>query len=101
MNDCFEQIDFDPESIGFKSLPTMSKHIVDAMLPGQHIQEYDKMTCEPHPSCLRCYAGIPEFLRTDLPSAPKSMKIRREELPVICMNTMIHRTPLWPCLRFP
>ena len=38
------------------------------------------MTCEPHPSCHRCYAGIPEFLRTDLPSAPKSMKIRREEI---------------------
>jgi hypothetical protein len=36
MNNCFEQIDFDPESIGFKSFPTMSKHIVDAMLPGQH-----------------------------------------------------------------
>ena len=36
MNDCFEQIDFDPESIGFKSFPTLSKHIVDAMLPGQH-----------------------------------------------------------------
>ena len=30
-----------------------------------------------------------------------AMKIRREDLPVICMNTMIHRTPLWPCLRFP
>ena len=38
------------------------------------------MTCEPHPSCHRCYAGIAEYLRTDLPSAPKSMKIRREEL---------------------
>ena len=38
------------------------------------------MTCEPHPSCHRCYAGIPEFLRTDLPSAPKSMNIRREEI---------------------
>ncbi len=36
MNDCFQQIDFDPESIGFKSFPTMSKHFVDAMLPGQH-----------------------------------------------------------------
>ena len=36
MNDCFQQIEFDPESIGFKSLPTMSKHIVEAMLPGQH-----------------------------------------------------------------
>ena len=23
------------------------------------------------------------------------------KLPVICMNTMIHRTTLWPCLRFP
>ena len=45
-----------------------------------HIQEFDKMTCEPHPSCHRCYAGIPEFLRTDLPSAPKSMNIRREEI---------------------
>jgi hypothetical protein len=30
-----------------------------------------------------------------------AMKIRQEELPVICMNTMIYRTPLWPCLRFP
>ena len=38
------------------------------------------MTCEPHPSCHRCYAGIAEYLRTDLPSAPKSMKIRREEI---------------------
>ena len=37
------------------------------------------MTCEPHPSCHRCYAGIKEFLRTDLPTAPKSMNIRREE----------------------
>ena len=36
MNDCFEQIGFDRESIGFKSFPTMSKHIVDAMLPWQH-----------------------------------------------------------------
>ena len=36
MNFYFEQIDFDPESIGFKSFPIMSKHIVDAMLPGQH-----------------------------------------------------------------
>ena len=35
MNVVFEQIDFDPESIGFTSFPTMSKHIVDAMLPGQ------------------------------------------------------------------
>ena len=23
------------------------------------------------------------------------------KLPVFCMNTMIHRTPLWPCLQFP
>ena len=23
------------------------------------------------------------------------------KLPVFCMNTMIHCTPLWPCLRFP
>ena len=38
------------------------------------------MTCEPHPSCHRCPAGIEEFLRTDLPCAPKSMKIRREEI---------------------
>jgi hypothetical protein len=45
-----------------------------------HIQEYDKWTCEPHPSCHRCYAGIPEFLRTDLPSAPKSMNKRQEEI---------------------
>jgi hypothetical protein len=36
MNFYFEQIDFDPASIGVKSFPTMSKHIVDAMLPGQH-----------------------------------------------------------------
>ena len=40
----------------------------------------DKMTCEPHPSCHRCPDGIAKFLRTDLPSAPKSMKIRREEI---------------------
>ncbi len=46
-----------------------------------HIQEYDIWTCEPHQSCHRCYAGIPEFLRTDLlPSAPKSMNKRREEI---------------------
>ena len=45
-----------------------------------HMQEFDKMTCEPHPSCHRCYAGIKEFLRTDLPTAPKSMNIRREEI---------------------
>jgi hypothetical protein len=45
-----------------------------------HIQEYDKWTCEPHPSCHRCYAGAPEFLRTDLPSTPKSMNKRREEI---------------------
>ncbi len=45
-----------------------------------HIQEYDQWTCEPYPSCHRCYAGIPEFLRADLPSAPKSMIIRREEI---------------------
>jgi hypothetical protein len=25
----------------------------------------------------------------------------RIKLPVFCMNTMIHRTPLWPCLQFP
>ena len=36
MNVRFEQIDFDPENIRFNSFPTMSKHIVDAMLPGQH-----------------------------------------------------------------
>ena len=45
-----------------------------------HIQEIDKMTCDPHPSCHRYHAGIQEFLRTDLPSAPKSMHIRREEI---------------------
>ncbi len=45
-----------------------------------HIQEYDKWTCEPHPSCHHCFAGIPEFLRTDLPSAPKSMNKRQEEI---------------------
>ncbi len=45
-----------------------------------HTEEYDKWTCELHPSCHRCYAGMPEFLRTDLPSAPKSMNQRREEI---------------------
>ena len=45
-----------------------------------HMQEFDKMTCEPHPSCHRCYAGIKEFLRTDLLTAPKSMTLRREEI---------------------
>jgi hypothetical protein len=45
-----------------------------------HIQEYDKWTCKPHPSCHRCYAGIPKCLRTDLPSAPKSMNKRRKEI---------------------
>jgi hypothetical protein len=38
------------------------------------------MICEPHPSCHRCYAGIAEFLRTNLPSAAKTMNIRREEI---------------------
>ena len=37
-----------------------------------HIQEFDKMTCEPHPSCHRCHAGIPEFLRTDQCLGPGS-----------------------------
>ena len=45
-----------------------------------YIQERDKTTCEPHPSCHRCPAGIEEFLRTDLPCATKSMKIRRGEI---------------------
>ena len=45
-----------------------------------YFQEYDKWTCEPHPSCHRCYTGIPEFLRTDLPSAPKFMNKRLEEI---------------------
>ena len=40
------------------------------------------MTCEPHPSCHRCPAGILEFLRTDLPSAPKTMRVRKEEITV-------------------
>ena len=38
------------------------------------------MTCEPAPSCHRCPAGVQEFLRTDLPAAPKSMRLRREEI---------------------
>ena len=38
------------------------------------------MTCEPAPSCHRCPAGVHEFLRTDLPAAPKSMRLRREEI---------------------
>ncbi len=49
------------------------KHILN-------IQEYDKWTCEPHPSCYRCYAGVPEFLRTDLPSTPKFMNKRLEKI---------------------
>ena len=38
------------------------------------------MTCEPHPSCHRCPAGVKEFLRTDLPAAPKSMRARQTEI---------------------
>ena len=53
-----------------------TKHIMHIL----HMQEFDNMTCDPHPSCHRCYAGIKEFLRTDLPTAPKSMNIRREEI---------------------
>jgi hypothetical protein len=45
-----------------------------------HIQEFDKWTCEPHPSCHRCPAGILEFLRTDLPFAAKTMRTRQEEI---------------------
>ncbi len=45
-----------------------------------HIQEFDKWTCEPPPACHRCPAGILEFLRTDLPFAPKSMHVRKDEI---------------------
>lgn len=38
------------------------------------------MTCESAPSCLRCHAGIKEFLRTDLPVAPKIMSVRQAEI---------------------
>jgi hypothetical protein len=38
------------------------------------------MTCEPSPSCHRCPAGVLEFLRTDLPAAPKIMRARRDEI---------------------
>jgi hypothetical protein len=62
----------------FAYLPSLCH--IDRILHILHIQEFDKWTCEPHPSCRRCYAGIPEFLRTDLPSAPKSMDKRREEI---------------------
>ena len=51
-------------------------HIYNIM----HIQEFDKWTCEPHPICHRCPAGILEFLRTDLPFAPKSMLVRQDEI---------------------
>jgi hypothetical protein len=44
-----------------------------------HIKEFDKWCCEPHPSCHRCPAGILEFLRTDLPFAPKTMRARQEQ----------------------
>ena len=30
-----------------------------------HAQEYDKIMCEPHPSCHCCPTGILEFLGTD------------------------------------
>ncbi len=45
-----------------------------------HIQEFDEWTCEPLLSCHRCPAGIFEFLRTDLPFAPKSMLVRKDEI---------------------
>ena len=45
-----------------------------------HIQEFDRITCEPAPSCHRCPAGVKKFLRTDLPAAPKSMRVRRLEI---------------------
>ena len=38
------------------------------------------MTCKPSPSCHRCPAGVLEFLRTDLPAAPKIMSARRDEI---------------------
>jgi hypothetical protein len=38
------------------------------------------MTCESALSCLRCHAGIKEFLRTDLPVAPKIMSVRQAEM---------------------
>jgi hypothetical protein len=38
------------------------------------------MACEPAPSCHRCPAGVKEFPRTDLPAAPKSMRVMREEI---------------------
>ncbi len=38
------------------------------------------MTCKPYPKCHRCPEGVLEFLRTDLPFAPKVMSLRREEV---------------------
>ncbi len=47
-----------------------------------HIQQFDQWTCqcEPAPSCHRCPAGVLEFLRTDLPFAPKNMRARQQEI---------------------
>ena len=56
----------------------LTRHYVGACLGD--MQEFDKWSCEPHSACHRCPAGILEFLRTDLPSAPKTMLRRMEDI---------------------